>query len=115
MHAGASLAQISGGTANFCATSPAELLSALDGTWTLTQGPGWAAAGGGSIGMRLPPHPPQQMQIAFDPNLGFPVMSAQGQHMVLLPAGPDPVADHIDGVIQETGNDGARSNVTGRT
>jgi len=112
LHAGLSFAQTSGDAADLCATSPAELLAALDGTWTLNQGPGWAAAGGGAIGTPLPAHPPQQIQIALDPNLGLPVLSAQGQHMMMVPAEPEPVAEHIDSVIEETGSAGAQSNAT---
>lgn len=49
---------------DFCATAPADLLVALDGGWSLRQGPGVANAAGMSI--PLPPHPP--VAVRFDYN-----------------------------------------------
>ncbi len=99
--------------AAFCATPPATLLEALEGTWTLRQGRGWAAAGGGAVGVTLPARPAQTMEIAALPDLGVAVMQAQGQSMILLPAGSEAVAGQVDDIVAETGIAGVESSLTG--
>ncbi len=48
----------------FCALAGLDLLAALDGTWTINQGPGTAHAG--MMTLQLPAPPPAQVRFAFD-------------------------------------------------
>lgn len=66
----------------FCATAPQELLVALDGSWSMTQGPGVAV---GAFPIPLPGHPPVAMRLEYDPEGGFAILSGQGQQMLMVP------------------------------
>ena len=66
----------------FCATAPQDLLAALDGSWTLTQGPGLAIGG---LPIPLPGHPPVAVGLEYISEAGFAIMTAQGQDLIMWP------------------------------
>jgi len=70
----------------FCATSPTDLLLALEGNWTLAQGPGVMKAAG--MELPLPPPPPVSLNLEFLPEVGVGFLSGQGQQMILMPMLP---------------------------
>jgi hypothetical protein len=78
------------GGEGFCATAPPELLAALDGSWSLEQGPG-LAVGGWPI--PLPAHPPVAMRLEYDAEGGFAILSGQGQQMLMVPVVTEIVSD----------------------
>lgn len=94
--------------ADFCASAPAEMLAALDGTWTLKQGAGAATAASptgiaaspiGGMTIPLPPHKPQRFTLKFDPALGHSELSGEGQKMAMISADAkalDKVSRHLD-------------------
>lgn len=86
---------------DFCATAPADLLSALDGTWTLTHGAGKTFTGAGTTPFPAPR--PTTLEFAYWRNFGFGVLSGDGQSMVMLPADAQATAEHIDGLLSATG------------
>ena len=65
-NSGAAAAQTDGDDP-FCALAPFEMLVALEGNWSLTQGNGFAWAAGMAI--PLPANPPQSFTIEFDETL----------------------------------------------
>ena len=79
--------------AGFCTTAPQELLVALDGSWSLTQGmgagTGWTMVGGipipVGIAFPLPPQAPVGMTLTYDPDIGAAIMSGDGQQMIMMP------------------------------
>jgi hypothetical protein len=68
--------------AEFCASAPHELLTALDGSWTLTQGPGLAIGG---LPIPLPAHPPVPVTLEYILEGGHAILNAQGQDMLMMP------------------------------
>ncbi|MCB2048459.1 MAG: hypothetical protein KDE32_09565 [Novosphingobium sp.] len=93
----------------FCAQAPKEMLAALDGTWTVSQGPGVAVAGGFTgnpvipksvMTIPLPPHKGKRFKIAFDPENGKAVLSGDGQKLDMIAASSkelNKVSRHLDG------------------
>ena len=74
----------------FCGSSPQEMLAALDGTWNLTQGKGFATAGPPQMSfvVPLPAHPAQPLTITYDPAAGVATATgaAPGETMIMVPA-----------------------------
>ncbi len=86
---------------DFCATAPADLMSALDGAWTLTHGPGITMTGAGVHAFPAPK--PTTLEFTYWRNFGFGVLSGDGQNMVMLPASAQATADYVDDLVAETG------------
>lgn len=79
----------------FCATAPQDLLSALDGSWSLTQGRG-IAIGGPPI--PLPAHPPVEMGLEYNSEGGYAILSGQGQQMLMLPTSTETASNILGGL-----------------
>lgn len=62
----------------FCGKAGTDLLTALDGSWSLQQGAG--VAHGGPFAIPLSPHPPAPIYFKYDPQRGL--MDAQGYDQV---------------------------------
>ena len=73
----------------FCAQAPLEMLAALEGEWTLRQGPGFAAAG--AMVIPLPAHPPKRMALDYTEGDYFATLSAEDGSMVMFPTDPDQI------------------------
>ncbi|MCX7560559.1 hypothetical protein OS190_13360 [Sulfitobacter sp. F26204] len=68
----------------FCALSPLQMLTQLDGTWTLKQGAGGAATYRG-IGVPLPPQKPIGLKLTYNEKSGFvEMLSASGDNRAVL-------------------------------
>lgn len=78
----------------FCASAPSDLFVALEGDWSLAQGPGSARAG--VISLPLPPQRPVTLKLEFQPDVGVGFLSGQGQQMALIPAVPGLVAEKME-------------------
>ncbi|WP_417270627.1 hypothetical protein [Celeribacter sp.] len=81
-------------------------LSSLAGPWSLSQGPGAAfamAPGLGATALKLPAHPTQSVELTFTDMQPFGMISAQGQSMVMLPAGSEPTRTQIAQMSEEDG------------
>jgi hypothetical protein len=81
----------------FCATAPQELLVALDGGWSLRQGPG-IVIGGPRI--PLPAHPPVAVSLQYNSEGGYAILSAQGQEMIMLPTSTDMATTLLGGMSE---------------
>ena len=93
-------------TAGTCGAPSETLLSSLTGTWSLAQGPGAAfavAPGLGATALPLPAQPAQPVNLTFADPLPFGMISAQGQSMVMLPAGSEPTGAQIAWISEEDG------------
>ena len=95
----------------FCATAPTDLLSALDGAWTLTHGPGVSMTGMGTHAFPAPE--PTTLQFQYLPNYGFGELSGDGQSMLMFPAGGQATAAYIDGVISQSSLQNVQPNSAG--
>lgn len=73
----------------FCTLAPNDMVAALDGTWNITQGQGFATAGPPQMTfvLPLPAHPPQPLTITYDPAAGIATATgaAPGETMLLVP------------------------------
>lgn len=70
------------GGGDFCAIAPQALLVALDGSWSMEQGPGFAIGG---VPIPLPAHPPVAMRLEYVADGGYAILSGQGQQMAMVP------------------------------
>lgn len=92
---------------DLCSLEQTELLQALDGTWSVKQGPtrvGGAAtvphkygegATPGFAAMALPAQPAVRLKMSFVPEQGYSLLTGQGQQMIIVPAGPSEAAAEI--------------------
>ena len=82
---------------DFCASTPTETLSVLDGNWSLRQGPGFVLSAVGAI--PLPAQPGQTLTMQFVSDAGYSTLSGQGQQLVMvggMPQNVAPVAAYLD-------------------
>lgn len=86
------------GGGDFCATAPQELLAALDGSWSFTQGRGMAITGGPAV--PLPAHPPVRMGLEYNSEGGYAILSGQGQQMLMLPTATETASGLLGGLYQ---------------
>jgi hypothetical protein len=89
---------------DFCTAAANDMLSSLDGTWSLKQGPGFALSGAGAI--PLPAHPAQSMKLEYHPEAGFSVLSAQGQSMAMAPMIDPGELPEVTNFLTEQENEG---------
>ncbi|CAM3853095.1 hypothetical protein [Litorimonas haliclonae] len=89
---------------SFCATAPNELLSTIEGSWSLKQGAG-VAMGQGFLPIPLMAHPPQNIDIDVDKEAGLASIQQGGEKIVLAPVAPDGVAE-IDTMLRESDAEG---------
>jgi hypothetical protein len=89
----------------FCTLAPNDMVAALDGTWNLTQGQGFATAGPPEMTfvLPLPAHPPQPLTITYDPAAGIATATgaAPGETMLLVPTTPEGAAAVVGSIGEE--------------
>lgn len=83
----------SGGDDTFCAQAPVEMVKAIEGRWTLTQGAGVAL--GGVIPIPLPAQAPQSVAIDVDENSGIAFLEHEGQKLAIVPVLPEQAVDQM--------------------
>lgn len=77
----------------FCANAPLEMVKAIEGRWTLTQGAGVAV--GGFIPIPLPAQAPQSVSIDVDGNSGIAFLKHEGQKLAIVPVLPEQAVDQM--------------------
>lgn len=77
----------------FCASAPDELLAAIEGDWSLTQGAGFFVVGPQT--MPLPSHPPKAISITYDPTDFHATVTAPDGRMILIPTAEDSVTADV--------------------
>ena len=92
-----------GGATDVCSMSPFDFLDALEGTWQVSHGPGFALVGG--FGRQNFPAPaPITLTFTSWSNVGIGILSGDGQDLFMLPTGAQETAAHLSTLVQNGGS-----------